>query len=117
MEAGEFGVKMNSMPKVVVSTTLENPEWNNSSVLRGDLAEEVGKLKEHYAGDILVAGSATLVQSLLATDLVDELHLMVFPIVLGVGKRLFGDSGQLPFETVESKKTGAVTTLTLRRAR
>jgi dihydrofolate reductase len=117
MEAGDFGVKMNAMPKYVVSTTLENPQWNNSSVLSGDLAEEVEKLKEQFDGDILVAGSATLVQSLLAADLVDELHLMIFPVVLGTGKRLFRESEQLPFETVESKQTGAVTTLTLRRTR
>ncbi|HWE81548.1 MAG TPA: dihydrofolate reductase family protein [Gaiellaceae bacterium] len=117
MEAGDFGVKMNAMPKYVVSTTLENPQWNNSSVLSGDLAEEVEKLKEQFDGDILVAGSATLVQSLLAADLVDELHLMIFPVVLGTGKRLFRESEQLPFETVQSKQTGAVTTLTLRRTR
>ena len=71
---GEFGKRMNEMPKFVVSSTLESPEWNNTTVLKGDLAEEVGKLKAQFSGDILVAGSATLVQSLLASDLVDELH-------------------------------------------
>jgi dihydrofolate reductase len=113
---GEFGEKMNEMPKFVVSTTLENPEWNNTTVLEGDLAEEVGKLKQQFSGDILVAGSAQLVQSLLAHDLVDELHLMVFPVVLGAGKRLFGDGADMTsLKLVETKQTGAVAILTLRR--
>jgi dihydrofolate reductase len=89
---GEFGEKMNGMPKFVVSTTLTTPEWNNTTVLNGDLATEVGKLKEQFDRDILVAGSAQLVQGLLEKDLVDELRLMVFPIVLGSGKRLFGET-------------------------
>jgi dihydrofolate reductase len=114
---GEFGAKMNEMPKFVVSRTLENPEWNNTTVLNGDLVEEVGKLKEQFSGDILVAGSATLVQSLLAHDLVDELHLMVFPILLGAGKRLFADGvDTTSLKLVETKPTGDVLTLTLRRA-
>src|SRR3981081_3318644 len=113
---GEFGEKMNEMPKFVVSKTLENPEWNNTTGLKGDLAQEVGKLKEQFAGDILVAGSAQLVQSLLAHDLVDELHLMVFPIVLGAGKRLFADgTDSTSLNLVETKQTGSVVTLTLRR--
>jgi dihydrofolate reductase len=93
MEAGEFGVKMNAMPKYVVSRTLtdEQADWNNSSVIGQDLASEVTKLKQELAGDILVAGSAKLVQSLAAHQLVDEYRLMVFPIVLGSGKRLFGE--------------------------
>jgi dihydrofolate reductase len=117
MEAGEFGEKMNGMPKFVISTTLESPEWNNTTVLAGDLAEEVGRLKEQFAGDILVAGSAQLVQSLLAHDLVDELHLMVFPILLGAGKRLFADGVESTSLTlVETKQSGSVVILTLRRA-
>jgi dihydrofolate reductase len=117
MEAGEFGEKMNGMPKFVVSNTLESPEWNNTTVLNGDLAEEVGKLKEQFAGDILVAGSAQLVQALLANDLVDELHLMVFPILLGAGKRLFADGAETTsLKLAELKQTGEVVTLTLRRA-
>jgi dihydrofolate reductase len=117
MEAGEFGEKMNGMPKFVISKTLESPEWNNTTVLKGDLAEEVGKLKEQFAGDILVAGSAQLVQSLLALDLVDELHLMVFPILLGAGKRLFADGAETTsLKLAELKQTGEVVTLTLRRA-
>ena len=89
---GEFGEKMNAMPKFVVSRTLENPTWNNTTVLSGDLAEDVGKLKKQFEGDILVAGSAQLVQGLLALDLVDELRLMIFPVVLGAGKKLFADA-------------------------
>src|SRR5947207_2581513 len=93
MDDNEFGKKMNAMPKFVVSTTLENPEWNNTTVLKGGdgLEQEIGALKRQFDGDILVAGSGTLVRSLLAHDLVDELHLMVFPIALGSGKRLFAD--------------------------
>lgn len=87
---GPFADKFNSMPKYVVSSTLESPEWNNSTVLKGDVAEEVSKLRESLDGDVLVAGSAQLVQALLEHDLVDELRLMVFPVVLGQGKRLFG---------------------------
>jgi dihydrofolate reductase len=87
---GPFADKFNSMPKYVVSSTLESPEWNNSTVLKGDVAEEVSKLRESVDGDVLVAGSGQLVQALLEHNLVDELHLMVFPVVLGQGKRLFG---------------------------
>ena len=115
---GEFGEKMNSMPKFVVSTTLESPEWENTTVLDGDLAEEVGRLKEQFDGDILVAGSAQLVQSLLEHDLVDELRLMVFPVVLGSGKRLFGDSSdKKPLQLADSKTVGdGIAILTYRRA-
>jgi dihydrofolate reductase len=89
---GEFADKFNTMPKYVVSSTLENPEWKNSTVLKGDVAEEVAKLKQKQEGDIVVHGSAQLVQTLLEHDLVDELRLMVFPVVLGSGKRLFGET-------------------------
>lgn len=117
MEAGEFGEKMNGMPKFVVSKTLESPEWNNTTVLTGDLTEELRKLKEQFAGDILVAGSAQLVQGLLANDLVDELHLMVFPILLGAGKRLFADGAETTsLKLAELKQTGEVVILTLHRA-
>ncbi len=92
---GEFADRMNSMPKYVVSSTLEDPlEWNNSRLIGGDVAEEVGKLKEHDGGPILVAGSATLVHSLIENDLVDELRLMVFPVMIGGGKRPFPESRQ-----------------------
>jgi len=88
----EFADKFNSMPKYVVSSTLETAEWNNSTVLSGDVVEEVSKLKQEQDGDIVVHGSARLVQTLIEHDLVDELRLMVFPVVLGSGKRLFGDT-------------------------
>jgi dihydrofolate reductase len=104
---GEFADKFNSMPKYVISSTLENPEWNNSTVLKGDLAEEVGELKRELDGDIVVHGSAQLVQGLVELDLVDELRLMVFPVVLGSGKRLFGEtSGKKPFRLKESRVVG-----------
>jgi dihydrofolate reductase len=102
---GEFADKMNSMPKYVVSSTLEEPlEWNNSTLIRGDIAKEVGKLKEQDGGPILVAGSATLVHSLIENDLVDELRLMVFPVMIGGGKRPFPESLQRkPFKPTDSQ--------------
>jgi dihydrofolate reductase len=103
---GEFADKFNAMPKHVVSSTLERPDWNNSTVLHGDLAAEVRRLKEEYAGDVVVHGSATLVQALLERDLVDELRLMVFPVVLGDGKRLFG-------ETSDAKRLRLIDTKTV----
>lgn len=115
---GEFGKKMNAMPKYVVSRTLENPEWNNTTVLRGDLADDVAQLKQRYEGDILVAGSAQLVQSLVAAELVDELRLMVFPVLLGEGKRLFADGVEThAFSVADTRQAGAVAILVLRRAR
>jgi len=92
-EAG-FADRMDSLPKHVVSTTLHHTGWNNSTVIRGDLAEAVGRLREEVDGDILVNGSGQLVRALLEHDLVDELRLMLFPIVLGTGKRLFAESGK-----------------------
>jgi dihydrofolate reductase len=89
---GEFADKFNNMPKYVVSSTLKDPDWNNSTVLDGDLAESVAKLRDEIDGDIVVAGSAQLVQGLIENGLVDELRLMVFPVVLGSGKRLFGET-------------------------
>jgi dihydrofolate reductase len=104
---GEFADKFNNMPKYVVSSTLENPEWNNTTVLKGDVAEEVAKLRQEQAGDIAVHGSARLVETLLEHDLVDELRLMVFPVVLGSGKRLFGEtSDKKPLRLVDSKVVG-----------
>jgi dihydrofolate reductase len=116
-EAG-FADKMNSMPKYVVSKTLTEATWNNSTVLRGDLAQEVAALKEQDGGDVLVHGSATLVRGLTDLGLVDEYRLMVFPIVLGEGKRLFdGASDATTLELAEAKpfKSGTVL-LTYRRA-
>jgi dihydrofolate reductase len=89
---GEFADKFNNMPKYVVSSTLKDPEWTNSTVLDGDLAEDVAKLRQDVDGDIVVHGSAQLVQALVDHGLVDELRLMVFPVVLGAGKRLFGET-------------------------
>ena len=89
---GEFADKFNSMPKYVVSSTLTKPTWNNSTVLKGDVVDQVSKLKQKQDGNIVVHGSAMLVQTLLEHDLVDELRLMVFPVVLGGGKRLFGET-------------------------
>jgi dihydrofolate reductase len=110
-----FADKMNAMPKYVVSSTLDNPAWNNTTVVKGDLAEEIAKLPD---ANILVAGSGTLVRSLAQLGLVDEYRLMVFPVVLGGGKRLFGDGGSTTaFELVESKAVGAgVLILVYRRA-
>jgi dihydrofolate reductase len=105
---GDFADKFNSMPKYVVSSTLGEPEWNNSTVLRGDFVAEITKLKSEVDGVILVAGSAQLVQGLIEHDLLDELRLMVFPVVLGSGKRLFGDIVEKkPLELTGSKTFGA----------
>jgi dihydrofolate reductase len=104
---GDFADKFNTMPKYVVSSTLKEPEWNNSTVLKGDVVEEVTKLRQELDGDIVVHGSARLVQTLLEHDLVDELRLMVFPVVLGTGKRLFGEtSDKKPLGLVDSKTVG-----------
>jgi dihydrofolate reductase len=105
-EAG-FAERMNTMPKYVVSSTRQDLTWNNSTLVEGDVATKVAKLKEQIAGDILVAGSATLVRTLVEHDLVDELRLMVFPIVLGSGKRLFGDSAATKsFSLLDSRPVG-----------
>jgi dihydrofolate reductase len=104
---GEFADKFNSMPKYVVSSTLEDPDWNNTTVLKGDVLEEVSKLKKDVDGDIYVHGSRRLVQTLLENDLVDELHLMVFPVVLGTGDRVFGEtSDKKTMKLIESKPVG-----------
>jgi dihydrofolate reductase len=104
---GEFADKFNNMPKYVVSSTLEDPEWTNSTVIEGaDLTEAVARIKDEHDGDVVVHGSARLVQALLADDLVDELRLMVFPVVLGSGKRLFS-------ETADKKRLQLVGTRTV----
>src|SRR5437773_7391631 len=104
---GEFADKFNSMPKYVVSSTLEDPEWNNSTVLKGDVVEEVRRLRQRLGGNIVVHGSAQLVQTLVEHDLVDELRLMVFPIVLGTGKRLFAETSDAkPLRLVDSRTVG-----------
>jgi dihydrofolate reductase len=104
---GEFADIFNGMPKYVVSTTLHDPEWTNSTVLDGDPVAEVGKLRDESDGTILVHGSAQLVQTLLEHDLVDELRLMVFPVVIGSGKRLFGTTdGMKTLRLASSKVVG-----------
>ena len=108
-----FAEKMNSMPKYVVSSTLESAGWNNSTVINGDVAEEVAKLD----GSILVAGSAQLVQTLMDHDLVDEYRLMIYPVLLGSGKRLFRDGVDITaLQIVETNQTGQVATVVLQRA-
>ena len=105
--SGELADRLNSLPKYVVSSTLEDPEWNNSTVLKGDVVEEVSKLKQAQDGDIYVHGSCQLAQTLLEHDLVDELHLMVFPVVLGTGKRLFGETSDMKrLRLTDSKPVG-----------
>jgi len=104
---GEFADKFNDMPKYVVSTTLTDPEWNNSTVVDGEVAAAVARMKDEVDGEIVVHGSASLVQALIENDLVDELRLMVFPVVLGTGKRLFGDtSDKKPWRLVDSRVVG-----------
>jgi dihydrofolate reductase len=112
---GEFADLFNSMPKYVVSTTLESPEWTNTTVI-DDLAG-VSKVKDEVDGEIVVHGSAQLVQGLLEHDLVDELRLMVFPVVLGTGKRLWGETeDKKPFRLADSKTVGdGIAILTYRR--
>jgi dihydrofolate reductase len=102
---GEFADKFNNMPKYVVSSTLKDPEWTNSTVLDGDLADEVSKLRDEVDGDIVVHGSAQLVQGLVDNGLVDELRLMVFPVVLGAGKRLFGETSDKQRLRLSDSKT------------
>ena len=104
---GEFADKFNQMPKYVVSSALADPEWSNTTVLSGDVSEEVAELKQKHDGDVVVHGSPSLVQTLLESDLVDELRLMVFPVVLGSGKRLFGGTtDKKPLRLVDSKVVG-----------
>jgi dihydrofolate reductase len=95
--SGEFADKMNAMPKYVVSKTLRNPEWNNTRVIRGDVSGEIIRLKAQHGGPILVAGSRMLVHDLMQHNLIDEYRLMVFPVVLGSGQRLFPE---MPHKTV-----------------
>jgi dihydrofolate reductase len=105
--SGEWADRLNSMPKYVVSATLEEPRWSNSTVLKGDVVTEVSKLKQELDGDIVVYASAQLVHTLMEHDLVDELRLMIYPVVLGTGKRLFGEtSDSKPMRLVHAKTVG-----------
>jgi dihydrofolate reductase len=107
-DAAGFAEKMNAMPKYVVSSTLREASWENTTILSGDLADEVARLHREIDGVILIAGSAQLVQGLIEHDLVDELRLMVFPVLLGEGKRLFGAVNEKkPLRLVESRTVGA----------
>ena len=104
---GPFAEKLNNDPKVVVSTTLEQPSWQNTTVISTDVVAAIQRLKDETAGSILVAGSGTLVRTLLEADLVDELRLMVFPTILGRGRRLFPDGiDRLNLRLVESRTVG-----------
>ncbi len=104
---GEFADKFNSMPKYVVSSTLKDPTWHNTKVLSGEPMAAVAELKQKLKGNIVVHGSAMLVQTLIEHDLVDEMHLMVFPVVLGLGKKLFGETtDKKTFKLAESKTVG-----------
>ena len=104
---GPFADKLNNDPKYVVSNTLTDPAWQNTRVISGDVVDGVSKLKDATEGTILVAGSGTLVRTLLAADLVDELRLMVFPTILGRGQRVFPDGiDRLKFKLAESRTVG-----------
>jgi dihydrofolate reductase len=104
---GEWADRLNSLPKYVVSSTLQEPKWTNSTVLKGDVVTEVSKLKQELDGDIVVAASIQLVHTLIEHDLVDELRLMIFPVVLGAGERLFGEtSDKKPIRLAGSRTVG-----------
>lgn len=115
---GEFADKFNTMPKYVVSTTLRDPSWTNTTVISGDVVAGIQQLAKEQDGNIVVHGSAQLVQALLDNDLVDELRLMVFPVLLGDGKRLFGSLGDKKRLTLASSTTvgDGVTILVYTRA-
>jgi dihydrofolate reductase len=104
---GEWAERLNSLPKYVVSSTVEAPAWSNATVLRGDPVDEVSRLREQLAGEIVVNASIQLVHMLIEHDLVDELRLMVYPIVLGAGRRLFSElSDRKPMRLVDSRTVG-----------
>jgi dihydrofolate reductase len=105
--SGELADRLNSLPKYVVSSTLEDPDWNNTTVLRGDVVNEVSKLKHELDGEINVPASFQLVRTLIEHDLVDELRLKIFPVVLGAGERLFGElSDKKPLRLVDTRTVG-----------
>jgi dihydrofolate reductase len=105
--SGELADRLNSLPKYVVSSTLEDPDWNNSTVLNGDVVNEVSKLKQELNGEIVVPGSFQLLGTLIEHDLVDELRLKVYPVVLGAGERLFGEtSDKKPMRLVDTQTLG-----------
>jgi dihydrofolate reductase len=114
---GSWADRLNGMPKYVVSATLDKPQWTNSTILAGDPVTEAVKLKQELAGEIVVAGSIRLVHALLAHDLVDELRLIVFPVVVGAGRRMFGETaGALLLRLVSAQVLGdSLTQLTYQR--
>jgi dihydrofolate reductase len=116
---GELADRLNSLPKYVVSSTLENPEWHNSTVLNGDVLNEVSRLKHELKGEIVVPASFQLVRTLMEHDLVDELRLKIFPVVLGAGERLFGaTSDKKAMRLVDTQTVeGDVVFLTYERVR
>jgi len=117
---GEFADKFNSMPKFVVSTTLEDPEWNNTTVLGGgDASADVRRLKQEFDGELQVPGSHQLVQELIASDLVDQINLMVFPVILGTGKKAFAETPERRNLRLKESKVvgGGVAVLIYERAR
>lgn len=117
--SGELAARLNSMPKYVVSSTLGHPAWNNTTVLKGDALNEVSKLKQQIDGDIVIAGSFQLVRTLMEHDLVDELRLKIFPVVLGAGGRLFGEtSDKKPMHLLDTRTVeGGIAYLTYERVR
>jgi dihydrofolate reductase len=117
--SGELADRLNSLPKYVVSSTLEDPEWNNSTVLNGNVVDEISKLKQELNGEIVVAGSFELLRTLIEHDLVDELRLKIFPVVLGAGERLFGEtSDEKPLRLVDTQTLGdGIAYLTYERVR
>src|SRR5919204_2680519 len=105
--SGELADRLNSLPKYVISSTLEHPAWNNSTVLKGDVVDEVSKLKEELNGEIVVPGSFQLLRTLIEHDLVDELRMKIFPVVLGAGERLFGEtSDKKPMRLIGTQTVG-----------
>ena len=111
--SGELADRLNEMPKYVVSSTLKDPAWNNSTVLSGDVVREVSELKERLDGEIVVAGSIGLVRTLMENDLVDALRLLIYPVLLGAGERLFGETrDQRPARLIETRAVDDLAYLT-----
>ncbi len=112
-----FADRMNTLPKYVVSTTLDRAEWTNSHLIRGNIVDEVSALKQQSGQDILIGGSATLVQALMRHDLIDEYRLLVYPIVLGSGKRLFPEGRPMPLRLIDTQTfSSGVVALTYQHA-
>ena len=116
--SGPLAERLNSLPKYVVSSTLEDPVWNNTTVLKGDVIDEVSKLKQKIDGEIVVAASFQLWHALMEYDLVDELRLMIYPVVLGAGERLFGETGnKKPMRLVSTRTVDDLALLTYETVR